>query len=152
MYVTVFFFFFNDTATTEIYTLSLHDALPIFDPAGQLVAAAFMRTEHRDGVAQRLVDADHPGVCVLAVEQGGDQPDRRADGEEADDGVALCERAGQRPGRGPVVAAGVGPGFFEPSGGCLAGGGDADQADHRRPHRTKTGFSAARRSWPPWPF
>ena len=24
-----FFFFFNDTATTEIYTLSLHDALPI---------------------------------------------------------------------------------------------------------------------------
>src|SRR2546422_2129391 len=27
----VFFFFFNDTATTEIYTLSLHDALPIWD-------------------------------------------------------------------------------------------------------------------------
>ncbi len=26
----VFFFFFNDTATTEIYTLSLHDALPIY--------------------------------------------------------------------------------------------------------------------------
>src|SRR6266850_4212727 len=26
--VDVFFFFFNDTATTEIYTLSLHDALP----------------------------------------------------------------------------------------------------------------------------
>src|SRR2546422_4471854 len=27
--MTSFFFFFNDTATTEIYTLSLHDALPI---------------------------------------------------------------------------------------------------------------------------
>src|SRR3712207_7743023 len=27
--LSVFFFFFNDTATTEIYTLSLHDALPI---------------------------------------------------------------------------------------------------------------------------
>src|ERR671919_2009342 len=27
--VFLFFFFFNDTATTEIYTLSLHDALPI---------------------------------------------------------------------------------------------------------------------------
>src|SRR5260370_39718119 len=27
--VAIFFFFFNDTATTEIYTLSLHDALPI---------------------------------------------------------------------------------------------------------------------------
>src|SRR4051794_41753911 len=33
----VFFFFFNDTATTEIYTLSLHDALPIFLP--ELLAA-----------------------------------------------------------------------------------------------------------------
>src|SRR2546430_12628105 len=30
-----FFFFFNDTATTEIYTLSLHDALPIFGVSGQ---------------------------------------------------------------------------------------------------------------------
>src|SRR5256885_8381688 len=29
MMLFVFFFFFNDTATTEIYTLSLHDALPI---------------------------------------------------------------------------------------------------------------------------
>src|SRR5947209_16122692 len=27
------FFFFNDTATTEIYTLSLHNALPIYDGA-----------------------------------------------------------------------------------------------------------------------
>src|SRR3989442_8417780 len=33
-----FFFFFNDTATTEIYTLSLHDALPIFEQVGVLVA------------------------------------------------------------------------------------------------------------------
>src|SRR2546422_7233887 len=29
MYVSSLFFFFNDTPTTEIYTLSLHDALPI---------------------------------------------------------------------------------------------------------------------------
>src|SRR2546430_14884685 len=29
------FFFFNDTATTEIYTLSLHDALPIFRRDGR---------------------------------------------------------------------------------------------------------------------
>src|SRR5690242_20908453 len=28
---TILIFFFNDTATTEIYTLSLHDALPIFN-------------------------------------------------------------------------------------------------------------------------
>src|SRR5256885_13729658 len=31
-----FFFFFNDTATTEIYTLSLHDALPILLPINQV--------------------------------------------------------------------------------------------------------------------
>src|SRR3712207_7489284 len=29
------FFFFNDTATTEIYTLSLHDALPIYVHGGE---------------------------------------------------------------------------------------------------------------------
>src|SRR2546430_7702451 len=38
------FFFFNDTATTEIYTLSLHDALPIYDgpepgPTGRVLDA-----------------------------------------------------------------------------------------------------------------
>src|SRR5258708_10133264 len=33
---TSIFFFFNDTATTEIYTLSLHDALPIFSPRVQI--------------------------------------------------------------------------------------------------------------------
>jgi len=31
----LFFFFFNDTATTEIYTLSLHDALPIYQTSGR---------------------------------------------------------------------------------------------------------------------
>src|SRR5690242_21145234 len=37
------FFFFNDTATPEIYTLSLHDALPIFAPGnGSLLAARFL--------------------------------------------------------------------------------------------------------------
>src|SRR2546425_6332896 len=33
----VFFFFFNDTATTEIYTLSLHDALPIYTARAALI-------------------------------------------------------------------------------------------------------------------
>src|SRR3989304_303739 len=45
-----FSFFFNDTATTEIYTLSLHDALPIFASDGEQPAA---RAVERDG--------DHPG-------------------------------------------------------------------------------------------
>src|SRR2546430_15764323 len=34
------FFFFNDTATTEIYTLSLHDALPILVTGGSPLARA----------------------------------------------------------------------------------------------------------------
>src|SRR5258708_36140672 len=37
----LFFFFFNDTATAEIYTLSLHDALPIFFSAGIYGGAVF---------------------------------------------------------------------------------------------------------------
>src|SRR2546430_11439022 len=36
------FFFFNDTATTEIYTLSLHDALPISEATRSLSALAKM--------------------------------------------------------------------------------------------------------------
>src|SRR3712207_7406476 len=39
--------FFNDTATTEIYTLSLHDALPISVPALGRQAAAAGRAEQR---------------------------------------------------------------------------------------------------------
>src|SRR3712207_7341902 len=35
------FFFFNDTATTEIYTLSLHDALPISRQAGMVMTVEF---------------------------------------------------------------------------------------------------------------
>src|SRR5690242_20911214 len=40
--ISLLFFFFNDTATTEIYTLSLHDALPIFGllPSGIAVVLA----------------------------------------------------------------------------------------------------------------
>src|SRR5947209_19629683 len=38
------FFFFNDTATTEIYTLSLHDALPILRPPRSRTAFAQVRS------------------------------------------------------------------------------------------------------------
>src|SRR2546425_8235501 len=47
----VIFFFFNDTATTEIYTLSLHDALPIWDLKAQIVFFAgtlLIRRRHGD--------------------------------------------------------------------------------------------------------
>src|ERR1043166_8033455 len=45
-------FFFNDTATTEIYTLSLHDALPIYlvdidDRSAVAVTAVFLRGSAR---------------------------------------------------------------------------------------------------------
>jgi len=43
----LFFFFFNDTATTEIYTLSLHDALPIFATA-EAGFRALTEREERD--------------------------------------------------------------------------------------------------------
>src|SRR3712207_9271636 len=35
--IVILLFFFNDTATTEIYTLSLHDALPIWEEGDQLL-------------------------------------------------------------------------------------------------------------------
>src|SRR3712207_9579307 len=38
-----YFFFFNDTATTEIYTLSLHDALPICRTCSGRTARRFSR-------------------------------------------------------------------------------------------------------------
>src|SRR3712207_9030484 len=38
-YISVILFFFNDTATTEIYTLSLHDALPIYESTPSSLSA-----------------------------------------------------------------------------------------------------------------
>src|SRR3989441_12406316 len=50
------FFFFNDTATTEIYTLSLHDALPIY--MGFLISFAgnstYPKTQNLRDVAKAL--------------------------------------------------------------------------------------------------
>src|SRR5262249_61840272 len=83
-----FFFFFNDPATTEIYTLSLHDALPIYLTRG---SEAQLPEEHEG------VDDDdrhhHPGpgrseehtselqsltnlVCRLLLEKKKDESDR----------------------------------------------------------------------------
>src|ERR1019366_145120 len=58
------FFFFNDTATTEIYTLSLHDALPISE--------VFMRREfHARHDFQELVDFGYGHNCFLRLACGG---------------------------------------------------------------------------------
>src|SRR5205807_5379949 len=54
------FFFFNDTATTEIYTLSLHDALPILAPGEVVIAKGRLPTgaRWRPAAFQRRVGQD----------------------------------------------------------------------------------------------
>src|ERR1051326_9551330 len=68
--LTLFFFFFNDTATTEIYTLSLHDALPIshhvLDLLPDAVEVEPEVVEHRRGNALAL--ADDPEQQVLGAD------------------------------------------------------------------------------------
>src|SRR3712207_7806926 len=65
-----FFFFFNDTATTEIYTLSLHDALPI---------CARPRTARR---AMRLPPVAHRWRRSLPAREAGGCACRSARSEE----------------------------------------------------------------------
>src|SRR5256885_13911290 len=57
-----YLFFFNDTATTEIYTLSLHDALPIS------IVDTFWQTETGGHMITPLPGATDlvPGSCTLA--------------------------------------------------------------------------------------
>src|SRR3989449_4437615 len=50
-YIVLFLFFFNDTATTEIYTLSLHDALPISQSSDRR-SGERQDAEDRHGVAR----------------------------------------------------------------------------------------------------
>src|SRR5260221_8921547 len=51
-------FFFNDTATTEIYTLSLHDALPISVRISERPRAGTLGLDVRDGSAPRFANRD----------------------------------------------------------------------------------------------
>src|SRR3712207_7923860 len=52
------FFFFNDTATTEIYTLSLHDALPIYVPkAFRVRRTELVRTARAAGISLACINA-----------------------------------------------------------------------------------------------
>src|SRR3712207_9029488 len=59
----VSFFFFNDTATTEIYTLSLHDALPIYSPGGESFAMFVARV----GRAFSRILRQHEGKNIVVV-------------------------------------------------------------------------------------
>src|SRR3712207_7588099 len=63
-----FFFFFNDTATTEIYTLSLHDALPISmplsvgEPAGPRLPDGAAGGIVAGGQAERSIGREFAGL------------------------------------------------------------------------------------------
>src|ERR1019366_10549375 len=70
----IFFFFFNDTATTEIYTLSLHDALPIYgdrhpykgpEVSGLWKTVCRSRSEEHTSELQSLTNI----VCRLLLEK-----------------------------------------------------------------------------------
>src|SRR5437667_12500354 len=71
------FFFFNDTATTEIYTLSLHDALPISSHGGRLYEEnlrGHLRffTKHRGRRSEEHtseLQSHHDLVCRLLLEK-----------------------------------------------------------------------------------
>src|SRR6266496_4257183 len=60
MFGSLFFFFFNDTATTEIYTLSLHDALPI-------VLAAVNAACREEFALHGLIATTHPAGPLVIV-------------------------------------------------------------------------------------
>src|SRR2546430_9491872 len=58
----MFSFFFNDTATTEIYTLSLHDALPIYpEPGGHRVPSLRRRRRIARPALDRVPVSQLPG-------------------------------------------------------------------------------------------
>src|SRR3712207_8808020 len=64
IHISSLFFFFNDTATTEIYTLSLHDALPISKTANNLAAwpsSSRVTCRVRSVSARTAADGVEPG-------------------------------------------------------------------------------------------
>src|SRR5688572_31424402 len=106
------FFFFNDTATTEIYTLSLHDALPISSARGRRGAGSAL-----PGTASPHPDAGPVGSSrrglvriPLAGQRPGAPAHDRADGRARRNGRHRAGRlapADPRPLRGgPVAIAG----------------------------------------------
>src|SRR3712207_6963222 len=62
----ILFFFFNDTATTEIYTLSLHDALPI-SRCGADIALQFPHVALLQAQAQHVVAAHDARQQVVEI-------------------------------------------------------------------------------------
>src|SRR5437879_7830555 len=86
MFLSFFFFFFNDTAPTEIYTLSLHDALPICGPGlrppspRSRVAGDAKRgsAPHRERASEAGERRDYP--CPQKGERAGEDAPRVPEG------------------------------------------------------------------------
>src|SRR3712207_9479806 len=82
------FIFFNDTATTEIYTLSLHDALPIWaDPVDGRAAAAGRAGRVRAGQGAGVHRRALPGRRPRAV--GRDRKSTRLNSSHANISYAV---------------------------------------------------------------
>src|SRR5476651_2786143 len=78
--MSIFFFLFNDTATTEIYTLSLHDALPICGARmAALRARARRKSEYRRPAGDRKstrLNSSHANIsyAVFCLKTKKDNP------------------------------------------------------------------------------
>src|SRR2546429_6704412 len=70
------FFFFNDTATTEIYTLSLHDALPISRDEGGHGHGA--REDRGDGARRAVVQGSGAAARRCRRQVSGHRGDRKS--------------------------------------------------------------------------
>src|SRR3712207_7505270 len=66
----MYFFFFNDTATTEIYTLSLHDALPILRLAVSRSRPPALVADLAERLGAELVAMGSAGVKTMSVVRG----------------------------------------------------------------------------------
>src|SRR3712207_8204652 len=84
------FFFFNDTATTEIYTLSLHDALPI-SSGGPCACRPHPAPAARDVVVARggARHPQHRGVLRAAVRRRLDRKSTRLNSSHANISYAV---------------------------------------------------------------
>src|SRR5256885_5144528 len=69
----MFFFFFNDTATTEIYTLSLHDALPISMNISRKPRVEYGRVNGRPQL-RRAVTIENPCGTIKSNDSGSREP------------------------------------------------------------------------------
>src|SRR3712207_6875451 len=85
------FFFFNDTATTEIYTLSLHDALPISERlrAGPLEIRPADYLALADDRPLQLTPRELSVLTALARRQGADRKSTRLNSSHANISYAV---------------------------------------------------------------